>query len=62
MEKPTKENMNRVKKMVAEHLEYTDSMVAKEIMDNWSKYRNKFKRVIPVMYKEITELKTDKVS
>jgi glutamate synthase (NADPH/NADH) large chain len=62
IEKPTKENMSRVKKMVAEHLEYTDSMVAKEIMENWSKYRSKFKRVIPVMYKEITEVQTDKVS
>jgi glutamate synthase (NADPH/NADH) large chain len=61
LEKPTKENMNRVKKMISEHLEYTDSMVAREIMDNWNKYRNKFKRVIPARYKEITEIKTDKV-
>lgn len=55
IEKPSSENMKKVKKMIAEHFQYTESIVAKEILDNWTYYKNKFTRVIPTTYKEITE-------
>jgi glutamate synthase (NADPH/NADH) large chain len=63
IEKPTKENIKKAKQMIEEHYEYTDSIVAKEILDNWIEYQKKFVRVIPKQYKEITETnKTAKVS
>jgi glutamate synthase domain-containing protein 3 len=55
IEKPSVENMKKVKRMITEHYQYTESIVAKEILDDWAHYKNHFSRVIPSTYKEITE-------
>jgi glutamate synthase (NADPH/NADH) large chain len=55
IEKPSVENMKKVKRMITEHYQYTESIVAKEILDDWVHYKNHFSRVIPSTYKEITE-------
>ncbi len=55
IEKPTKENMKKVRLMIENHVAYTDSMVGKEILNNWKMYQQYFVRVIPERYKEIIE-------
>ena len=44
-----------VKKMVVKHAEYTGSLIAREILADWDKYRQKFVKVIPKDYKKVTE-------
>lgn len=55
IEKPTIENLNKTKEMIEKHIEYTGSKNAKRIMKNWQKNKTYFKRVIPIMYKQIIE-------
>lgn len=42
-----------VKKMIEEHLNYTDSDKAAEILANWSEYKDKFVRVMPRDYRRM---------
>ena len=44
-----------VKKMVMKHAEYTGSLIAREILADWSSYQQKFVKVIPKDYKKVTE-------
>ncbi|PJI06693.1 MULTISPECIES: glutamate synthase large subunit [Clostridium] len=41
--------------LIKEHYEYTDSVKAKKILENWDEYKAKFKKVIPTAYKLILE-------
>ncbi len=40
-----------LKTMLQRHLDYTESVVAKRILDNWSDYLPKFIKVMPIDYK-----------
>ena len=42
-----------LKEILQKHIQYTGSKKAKEIIDNFEKYLPKFKKIIPVDYKEI---------
>ncbi|MCM8711813.1 glutamate synthase large subunit [Clostridium sp. SYSU_GA19001] len=53
-----KEDADKVYSLIVEHFENTNSKRAEEIIKNWDKYIEKFKRVIPTAYKKIlNELK-----
>ena len=41
----------RLKQLVEKHLHYTNSEVAKRILDDWSSYLPKFVKVMPVEYR-----------
>ena len=41
----------RLKRLISKHLHYTNSAVAKNILDNWVDYLPKFKKVMPVDYR-----------
>ncbi len=41
--------------MISNHLHYTGSTRAKEILDRWSEYRPKFRKVMPVEYRRALE-------
>jgi len=41
----------RLMQLLANHLKYTGSTRAKEILDNWSTFRTKFVKVMPVEYR-----------
>lgn len=47
------EDTSKVYDMIKEHLELTESKKAKKIIESWNKYKKKFKKVIPKVYKEI---------
>ena len=38
-------------KLIANHLLYTGSTRARDILDNWSEYRHRFVKVMPVEYR-----------
>jgi len=48
-----KEDIETVKKLLSKHVQYTQSTVAKKILDNWSKYESKFVKVMPKDYKRV---------
>ena len=48
-----KEDVEVVKRLLTKHLQYTQSSVAKRILDNWSKYEKKFVKVMPKDYKRV---------
>jgi glutamate synthase (NADPH) large chain len=41
--------------MISNHLHYTGSNRAKEILDRWTEYRPKFRKVMPVEYRRALE-------
>jgi glutamate synthase (NADPH/NADH) large chain len=41
----------RLKRLIEKHLHYTNSAVAKRILDDWSSYLPKFVKVMPVEYR-----------
>ncbi|MBV7271384.1 glutamate synthase large subunit [Clostridium sp. PL3] len=49
------EDIDTVFDFVKEHYEYTNSVKAKQILDNWDSYKIKFKKIIPTAYKLILE-------
>ena len=41
----------RLRQLIENHLAWTDSDVAREILDNWDQYLPKFVKVMPVEYR-----------
>jgi glutamate synthase (NADPH/NADH) large chain len=41
----------RLRKLIENHMHYTDSDRAREILDNWDDYLPKFVKVMPVDYR-----------
>ena len=46
---------NAVKLLIEQHLEYTGSNKAKEVLNNWAKFRKQFVKVMPRDYKRVLE-------
>ena len=53
----------RLQKLILNHLHYTNSNVAEEIISNFSDFLTKFKKVMPIEYKKVLQenLKKDKI-
>jgi glutamate synthase (NADPH/NADH) large chain len=51
----TRHDEERLYQLISNHLHYTDSTRAKEILDNWADYRPKFRKVMPVEYRRALE-------
>ena len=47
----TGHDAERLHQLIANHLRYTGSTRAKEILDNWAEYLPKFVKVMPVEYR-----------
>ena len=47
----TRYDATRLRQLISNHLHYTNSPVAKRILDNWSDYLGKFVKVMPVDYR-----------
>ncbi|PCH45718.1 MAG: hypothetical protein COC23_05800 [Hyphomicrobiales bacterium] len=41
----------RLRQMIENHLRYTGSTVAENILENWDEYRPKFVKVMPTEYR-----------
>ena len=53
MEELTPQDLDLVKDLVTNHVEYTDSERGKEVLENWDEVKDKFVKVIPPKYKKI---------
>jgi glutamate synthase (NADPH/NADH) large chain len=51
----TFEDINKVKQMVENHYKYTNSELAKTIVNDWGHYIGKFIKIIPYEFKKILE-------
>ena len=47
------EDLNDLKNLITKHNDYTESAVAKEILDNWERESQKFIKVMPTDYKRV---------
>ncbi len=47
------EDVAELKEMISKHANYTGSAIAKSVLDDWNNTFPKFKKVIPVKYREI---------
>jgi glutamate synthase (NADPH) large chain len=41
--------------LITNHYKYTNSQRAKQILDNWSSYVDKFKKIVPIEYKKVLQ-------
>jgi len=41
--------------LISNHYKYTKSQLAKRILDNWSEYVDKFKKIVPIEYKKVLQ-------
>ncbi|MFP5077189.1 glutamate synthase large subunit [Rhizobium sp. YIM 134829] len=51
----TRHDEERLVQLISNHLHYTGSPRAKEILDNWAEFRPKFRKVMPVEYRRALE-------
>ncbi|SIQ39789.1 glutamate synthase (NADH) large subunit [Rhizobium sp. RU20A] len=51
----TRHDEERLYQLVSNHLHYTGSPRAKQILDNWTEFRPKFRKVMPVEYRRALE-------
>ncbi|OCJ02704.1 glutamate synthase subunit alpha [Rhizobium sp. AC44/96] len=51
----TRHDEERLYQLISNHLHYTGSTRAKQILDNWADYRPKFRKVMPVEYRRALE-------
>jgi glutamate synthase (NADPH/NADH) large chain len=51
MKDMTRFDAERLHQLISNHLRYTGSARAKEILDNWDAYKAKFRKVMPVEYR-----------
>ena len=46
----TKQDAERLHQLIARHAHYTNSAKAKAVLENWTAWQTKFKKVMPVDY------------
>ncbi|WP_373456280.1 glutamate synthase large subunit [Rhizobium sp. L1K21] len=51
----TRHDEERLVQLISNHLHYTNSERAKHILDHWTEYRPKFRKVMPVEYRRALE-------
>lgn len=56
IESPDQEDIEFIKELLEEHYKLTSSPKAHRVLSNFDSYVNKFKKVIPMDYKEVIEL------
>jgi glutamate synthase domain-containing protein 3 len=61
LENTNQEDNNEIYKLLDNHYRYTESSVAKNILDNFNEEKRKFIKVIPIEYKRILEGKEVKI-
>jgi glutamate synthase (NADPH/NADH) large chain len=55
----TRFDAERLRQLIENHLKYTCSSRAREILDDWENYKPKFRKVMPVEYRRaLAELMT----
>lgn len=50
-------DIRELKSLISKHLQYTNSSLAKKILNNWEQYVVMFKKVVPIEYKKVLQEK-----
>ena len=58
LDRPSKENFDKVKSMIEAHVDYTNSSVGKEMLEDWENQKESLVRVISRKYKKILNKKS----
>lgn len=56
LEQPSHEDLEELKALIQKHYFYTESTLAKDILDNWAEKAHKFIKVMPTEYKKALKL------
>jgi len=57
----TRHDAVRLKRLIEQHAHYTDSAVARSILDDWGSYIGKFVKIMPVDYRRaLLEMQAEK--
>lgn len=48
-------DIKELKELISKHAQYTNSPIAKRILENWDLYANKFIKVVPIEYKKVLQ-------
>jgi glutamate synthase (NADPH/NADH) large chain len=49
------DDIKELQKLIGNHLHYTNSTIAEQILVNWQEYQSRFVKVIPLEYKKVLE-------
>ena len=49
------DDIKELQKLIGNHLQYTNSTIAEQILVNWQEYQSRFVKVIPLEYKKVLE-------
>ena len=55
-------DVEELRGLISKHAEYTDSVVAKEMLESWDERLPSFKKIIPVMYRSILQKQKEAVT
>jgi glutamate synthase (NADPH/NADH) large chain len=59
----TRFDAERLRQLIQNHLRYTGSTRAREILDDWAVYRTRFRKVMPIEYRRaLTEMAAKKAA
>ncbi|MCJ7757320.1 MAG: hypothetical protein MUP24_04170, partial [Gillisia sp.] len=62
LEEPSIEDQEEFKELIEKHYQFTESKLAKKILDNWKENSGKFIKVMPIEYKKaLQKLKEEKM-
>ncbi len=48
-------DVQELKELISKHAQYTNSPKARQVLDNWELYRDKFIKVVPIEYKKVLQ-------
>ena len=48
-------DVRELKNLISKHAQYTNSEIAKRILDNWDFYVTQFIKVVPIEYKKVLQ-------
>ena len=49
------DDVSGLKNLIENHFKYTQSRLAKKMLDNWSEYVDRFIKVVPIEYKKVLQ-------
>ena len=59
----TRYDEERLRNIISRHLKFTQSSLAKKILDDWDNFRPKFLKVMPTEYRRaLEEIKAEKLN
>ena len=63
IEEPSIQDLDLIKKLIKDHLKYTSSEIAQDLLSNWAKESKNFVKILPTEYKlALEKMANEKIS